>query len=239
MKYPILLVTCFLVAAVLWKLSYTADARSSGTGTLSVGFARCFQDTELNDSLATLNQQGQTEVAQVYESLLARAKAAPGCRTELVQALIRELEASKNTTNRNEKFFLWQHGAGLLAELKAIEALDLLISNIDLTDGFESSLNDFPALVAILRIGQPAIPKLQIVLRNDSVPHRRKFAAFGIAYIGGAQARRALTTALPGETDPCVQKFLRLSLQAFNNKVKPNHISSALNGKWISAFYCL
>jgi len=127
----------------------------------------------------------------------------------------------------------------MLADLKATEALDLLIANIDFTNGFESSLNDFPALVAILEIGAPAIPKLQIALKNDSVPHRRKFAALCIAYIGGDQARRALTNALPVETDPCVKKFLELSLQAFDNKEKPNHISSALNGKWLAAFYCL
>jgi hypothetical protein len=94
-------------------------------------------------------------------------------------------------------------------------------------------------LVAILRIGAPAIPKLENVLKNDFVPHGRKFAALGIAYIGGGQARRVVASALPGESDPCVKKFLEISLQAFNNKARPNHLSSKLNGKWLSAFYCL
>jgi hypothetical protein len=66
-----------------------------------------------------------------------------------------------------------------------------------------------------------------------------KIAALAIAYIGGGWARRALTNALPGETDPCVKNFLRVSLKAFDNKPKPNHISSAQNGKWLSALYCL
>lgn len=48
----------------------------------------------------------------------------------------------------------------------------------------------------------------------------------------------ALKSAKQSETDPCVKDFLNLSLQAFDNKAKPNHISSELNGKWVAAFYC-
>jgi hypothetical protein len=148
-------------------------------------------------------------------------------------------EASQNITNPYDNYFFFENGASLLAELKATEALDLLVANIDVNDQYPSSLNDFPALVAILKIKEPALPKLQALLSSDSNPGRRKFAAFAIAYIGGNQAKRALTNALPHETDPCVKKFLQMSVEAFNNKTRPNHISSELNGKWLSAFYCL
>jgi hypothetical protein len=241
MNRAILLVTLWLVIvpALVWMEIEEAEARSSRTVMQSVPAGRCFQDTELSESLATLKLQGGAEVAKVYQYLLTKARTVPGCRTEVVEALIRAMDQpSHGTANQYETYFLWDNGASLLADLKAIEALDLLIDNIDLNDRFPSSLNDFPALVAILKIGRPAIPKLQIVLRNDSDPVRRKFATLGIAYIGGGQARRALTSALPAETDPCVKKFLRLSLQAFDNRAKPNHISKGLNGKWLSAFYC-
>ena len=150
-------------------------------------------------------------------------------------------QATNPTTNQYENFFLWVNGASLLADLKATEALDLLITNIDFTDGWSATISEshFPALVAILRIGQPAIPKLQTVLRNDSKSDRRKFAAFCIAYIGGREAKMALNGVMASETDPCVKNFLKVSLQAFDNKAKPNHISSELNGKWVGAFYCL
>src|SRR6185503_20598483 len=92
--------------------------------------------------------------------------------------------------NQYENYLLWQHGASLLADLKATEALELLIANIDLTDGWSTSISQShtPALVAILNIGTPAIPKLQIALNNDLVPHRRRLAALAIAHIGGRQA---------------------------------------------------
>jgi hypothetical protein len=115
-----------------------------------------------------------------------------------------------------------------------------LIANIAFTDGWSGSISEshFPALVAILRIGEPAIPKLQNVLSNDSVSGRRKLAAFCLAYIGGGQAKMALKTALSRETDPCLKGFLQVSLKAFDNKTRPNHIISELNGKWLAAFYC-
>ena len=225
-----------VLPALAWLAMDPLNARASNTFTQQVPLAQCFHDNELSKSLATLKLQMGPDVRKVYQSLLAKGRSAPGCRIQLVQALIRGLE--QGTGNRIENSFLWQNGASMLADLNATEALDLLIANIDFSDGFESSLNDFPAVVAILKIGAPAIPQLETVLRKDSVPHRRKFAAFCIVYIGGGQAKRALKDALPVETDACVKNFLELSLKAFDNKANPNHISSALNGKWLAAFYC-
>jgi hypothetical protein len=243
MNRTIFLVTFSLVvvSAVIWVAIDAVPGRSSETITQSVGSARCFHDTELRESIATLKQQQGTDVEKVSESLLTKARTANGCRIQVIQTLISSMaQATNPTTNQYENFFLWLHGSSLLADLQATEALDLLIANIDFTDGWSASISEshFPALVAILRIGQPAIPKLQIVLSSDSESHRRKFAAFCIAYIGGGQAKKALKGALLREKDPCVKGFLQVSLKAFDNKTKPNHISSTLHGKWLAAFYC-
>jgi hypothetical protein len=230
-----------IVAAVIWLANDAVDTRASEKMTKSVRSAECFHETELRQRIGTLKEQGGSNVENVSQSLLTKAEADYGCRVQVVQALISSMsQATKPATNQYENFFLWLHGAGLLADLKATEALDLLIANIDFTDGFSTTISEshFPALVAIVRIGQPAIPKLQVVLINDSESYRRRFAAFCIAYIGGDHAKMALKNALPRETDPCVKRFLQISLTAFNNKAKPNHISSALNGKWLAAFYC-
>ena len=230
-----------IVAAVIWLANDAVDTRASEKMTKSVRSAECFHETELRQSIGTLKEQGGSNVENVSQSLLTKAEADYGCRVQVVQALISSMaQATDPAANQYENFFFWLNGASLLADLKATEALDLLIANIDFTDGWSTTISErhVPALVAIVRIGQPAIPKLQILLSNDSVPHRRLFAAFAIAYIGGSQARKALTSALSGETEPCVRNFLRISLQAFDNKAKPNHISSELNGKWLAAFYC-
>jgi hypothetical protein len=47
-------------------------------------------------------------------------------------------QATNPTTNQYENYFLWLHGASLLADLKSTEALDLLIANIDFTDGWSA-----------------------------------------------------------------------------------------------------
>lgn len=244
MNCAVLLITLRLVivSVFVWLAIDAVEARTPATNAQPVRFARCFQADELNESLATLKLQGGEAVTKVAESLLTKARTVPRCRTQVVQALISGMaQATDPTANHYENYFLWLNGASLLADLRATEALDLLIANIDISDGWSTSISqsNLPALVAVLKIGPPAIPKLQILLSNDPVPYRRKFAAFAIAYIGGSQARRALTSALSGESDPCLKNFVLVSLQAFDNKANPNHISSALNGKWLSAFYCL
>ncbi|HEY2961021.1 MAG TPA: hypothetical protein VGJ37_01295 [Pyrinomonadaceae bacterium] len=147
-------------------------------------------------------------------------------------------QSSAAPDNDQARYALWRHGADLLAKLRATEALDLLIANLTLTDGFSISLSHYPATVAVTSIGQSAIPKLQLVLGKNANPHMRKFAVFCIASIGGARAKGVLTNALPNETDRCVRRFIAVSLEMFSNKVKPNQIPPD-DGKWFSAFYCL
>ena len=220
MSRTVLLATFLLamVSAVIWLAIDAVDARTSETITQSVRSDRCFHDSELREIIATLKKQAGDDLVKVYTPLLSKARADSGCRMQVIQAVIDAMSQATNPAgNEYQNFFLWLNGAGLLADLKATEVLDLLIANIDFTDGWSGVIKEshFPALVAILRIGRPAIPKLQIILSNDSDPHRRKFAAFCIAYIGGRQAKMALKSALPRETDPCVKRFLQVSLPGF------------------------
>ncbi|HEU4711239.1 MAG TPA: hypothetical protein VFS76_06715 [Pyrinomonadaceae bacterium] len=240
----IVLVLIFLlgiVSAVVSLANHTVHGGTSDTTILSVHSVPCFQDTELQESIATLKQQGGAEIARVSEALLTKARTTDECRTQLVQTLLSSMaQATDPKGNEYANFFLWMHSASMLAALEATEALDLLIANIDFTDGWAAKLSEshFPALAAILKMGQPAIPKLQVALNNDTNPHKRQLAVLCIAYIGGSQARAALEGALPRETDPCLKRFLQVSLQAYNNKDTPNHISPALNDKWLVAFHC-
>lgn len=234
-----LVVLCIvLTPTVLWLRTDVVKARATEPITELVRLSRCFADGELNERFGALRLQG-SELTKAFRSLLAKARTSPECRTTMIQELIKGMEQARKTLdNTYDDYRFFDNGASLLAELKATEALDMLVANIDVNDKYGSGLDDFPALVAILKIGRPAIPKLRTLLNNDSEPGRRKFAALATAYIGGVQAKRALAAALPHETDPCVKKFLAVSLRAFDNKERPNRVSSALNGQWLRAFYC-
>jgi hypothetical protein len=138
----------------------------------------------------------------------------------------------------DENYALWANGADLLGELKATEALDLLIANFGLTDGLTSTLGHYPALGPVITMGDLSIPKLQEVLSKEPEPFKRKFAVFCLGSIGGVRARNVLVKARPGETDPCVKKFISVSLEVFGNKTQPNHITGKENGRWYSYLYC-
>src|SRR5678815_3717383 len=114
-----------IVSAVIWIVSDPVDAGTSETLTQSVGSAQCLNDTELRESIATLKQQGGADVAKVSESFLTKARTANECRIQVIQALISSMtQATNPTTNQYENFFLWLHGASLLGDLQATEALD-------------------------------------------------------------------------------------------------------------------
>src|SRR2546427_384200 len=94
-------------------------------------------------------------------------------------------------------YYVWREGASLLGELRASEALDLLISHLDLTIGiFSSTMSQQPALWGLIKMGAIAIPKLDIVLRQSSNREMKRYAVYCIANIGGDSARYTLEQAL-------------------------------------------
>lgn len=202
--------------------------------------AKCLTNAEIDKRLLVFKKQLDGEdVFQAKRSLLAAAKRSQPCRQRVIRALTSAMAQLNDHSASSEAYPLWDNGARLLADLRAIEALDLLIANLGFNDDFTSSLSHYPAVGAVTTIGQAAIPKLEFVLTKDSDPNIRKLAAFCIADIGGSQARSVLAKALPNEKDKCLNNFLRISLKMFANKTRPNHIpSDKENGEWWSAFYC-
>ena len=135
-------------------------------------------------------------------------------------------------------FFLWHYGSKLLADLKAVEALDLLIANFELHDGTPFPFNHHPALVAAANIGEEAIPALKSVLDGNGDDSTRRYAVFCLAQIGGKVAKQVLHDRLASESNCCVSNSIRASLQAFENKTLPNRITSERRAKWYAAFMC-
>ncbi len=207
---------------------------------------QCLGNGELDASVATFKSYlAGPELEKAESLLLGNARSSPQCRSNVIQALI---TAMSNITPKDPPltelgvnqptYYLWQNGANLFAKLQATEALDLLVANLGLTDGWSTSMNHYPAVNALTRIGPPAIPKLEFVLHNNSQPFTRKFAVFCISSIGGAEAKRILSKALTKETDACINRFIRVSLELFDAKRQTNSMTPA-DGRWLSAFYCL
>jgi len=129
---------------------------------------------------------------------------------------------------------LWRWGAEVLGDLKATEALDLLISHLNLTGWtFSMSMSHQPALGGVIKIGPAAIPKLDQILKHSSDPTMRHSAVYCIATIGGLSAVTSLEESLRSESDRCVRRFIKASLDSFdeNGQIKNR-------GEWFSGFAC-
>jgi hypothetical protein len=246
LKSTILLLGCSLFTLTLifpQSVNHT-NARFSRVRTTQMRpTAQCIPQTQLSKSLDTLrlNLSGE-DLFKARQLLLENAKSSQDCRSQVVQAVMTALKQPGKDNGLggvdSETYALWHNGAELLGELRATEALDLLIANFGLTDGLSATLGHFPALAPIIAMGQPSIPKLQEIIDKNPEPFRRKFAVFCLASIGGTTAKRVLASALPGESDPCVKKFIGVTLEVFDNKTKPNHITADENGRWYSYVYC-
>jgi hypothetical protein len=115
----------------------------------------------------------------------------------------------------NEKVFADTRldAAYLLAELKAVTALDIFFANLELVRGLSiASPNIRPVWNYIVLIGDAAIPYLAETLSKGNSLKRQQ-ACLVLGFIGGAKARRLLEKVSLTETDSEVKEGLKYGLQ--------------------------
>ena len=200
----------------------------------------CMTESEVSDALQQLATSNRTTEQQTIAAKLRNnASQSAECRKQLVTVLIATLDKSDRDLLLNQaSFFLWHYGSKLLADLKAVEALDLLIANFDLHDGSPFPFDHHPALVAAADMGEEAIPALKSVLNGRYDDSIRRYAVFCLAQIGGKDAKQVLRNRFASESNCCVRNCIRASLEAFENRTFPDHISDEDRAEWYATFMC-
>lgn len=206
---------------------------------VSPGLA-CLPDSDISTAVHELSTAGDyAELNRAKRLLLGNADRSPKCKKQVAAALMTAMDKPNLDLVRDEPSFrLWFYGSDLLGDLKALEALDLLLSHSELNDGTSFPLNHHPALRGVIKMGPIALPRLGAELRHNPDPKSRRYAVFCIAQIGGASAKRMLKETEPFEPDGCNQEFIRSSISALANKRLPNHITSEDRPRWYTAFLC-
>jgi hypothetical protein len=200
----------------------------------------CLSERNVSSAVQRLSSPlSDPELVEVKKVLFGSARRSQKCRKQVIAALITAMDKPNlDLLQDPASFDTWNYGAKLLGELKAAEALDLLITHLNITDGLSSNMNHYPAVGGVITMGPVAIPKLAAVLRGSSDPYMRRKTVFCIASIGGPAAMRALKKSQSLESDRCNSEFIRASIKALDNKRLPNQITSEDRLKWYSTFLC-
>ena len=162
-----------------------------------------------------LQWDDEVERGQAKKGLRSLARESAQLRQEVIQGSIKLVQASELSLRLSSSahYDAWRFAAELLGELKATEALDVLIACIDCNNGLSGlSFDRFPALKAIIMIGPAAVPKLTDALR-DTRPATRSYAAFALGEIGGPDTKKALENALLSERDKDVVISIQIALR--------------------------
>jgi len=195
----------------------------------------CLSPHELAEAVNNLLIEAASEQAKVL--LVNDGKKSIECRKQVVKELISMMSKHTEIGSDSTSALAWQRGREVMDILRPDEALDFLISNLTLYDRLGFGAAHLPATEPVIRIGSRSIPKLYSVLRNSSDRRARLFAVYCIGLIGGRSGLHALRSALPTESDPIINNFIRLTIDAFQNTTLPNQITSRDRTKWLVAFY--
>jgi HEAT repeat protein len=166
---------------------------------------------ELNPTRTGNSRKGpslQTQ-AQVESKLLELANESAEDRARVIHRLI---EVVKDPVARDvwPVATAWMMCVDLLGELKATEAIEVLIENMDHTgqNGVIMSIHIRPVSKALRRIGEAAAPKLEQALA-DATPSVKIEAARALFDIQGRNAKRTLESAYEKEKDDEVKLVIK------------------------------
>jgi len=194
----------------------------------------CLAPQVLTNALTQLSGS-YDEGQRARATFLRAANKSARCKQEIVSSIMKAMDRPGLDIRRDQaSYYLWREGSRLLGELKASEALDLLISHIGMNDGeWSVSMVHQPALGGIIEMGPIAVPKLSVLLRSPDAASRHD-AVYCLSLIGGPSALQALKQALPSESDKCVKRFIQASIKSLDNEEKKLQD----NGDWLPAFLC-
>jgi len=183
----------------------------------------CLTHDEIESALQRFTSRNDLEVKEANATkamLLDKSKESSVCRNKIITALMKAMDKPHlNFSDNMASYVLWRYGAVLLGELKASEAIDLLIKHLTLKHVvFSGSMNHQPALLGVVEMGSIAIPKLTEVLRHNPDGEMRFYAVWSIATIGGDEAVSSLRESLESETDECIKSAISISLNSFDDK---------------------
>jgi HEAT repeat protein len=161
--------------------------------------------------VAELGSSDRTRRSTAKKRLLVVAATSDEARTAVIMALIAVLQGARREQDPVPST-TWYAAADLVGRLKASEAIDVLIEHLDYNDGTVGlSLGHFPAMRAVVQIGNPTVPGLVTALSQGRRLVRIN-AARSLGLIGGAPARQALEDALKVERQQSVVHSIRQAL---------------------------
>lgn len=143
---------------------------------------------------------------KVSLNLLSIARRSRSSRQCIIEGLLRVFRNEALVSDTRIRM------AYLLSKLGAVEAIDILVNEIDLRGTVSSlSLNSRPMVDVLANFGEAALPYLVRALRDERIIVRQD-ASIALGYIGGDNARKALQEALRGEPNEAVVEYIRGAL---------------------------
>jgi HEAT repeat protein len=194
------------IAIAIWVYCCCASGQQAVPGSsMSQEKARVLVQTY------STGETGEKEAAKA--EILRQSKTSSEFRTQVI------VQLSSLLDNSDASISARAISADTLGELRAAEAIPVLLKHITLVRGGTSglSLSVMPSADALAKIGQPAVPPLEHLLK-DPDPSKRTAAARALSDINDPSALPALEAALKVEKDQQAKFFIDLAVRVVREK---------------------
>jgi HEAT repeat protein len=222
---PVLTLTLTLTACV--GLGITRGGSDSGVPTGAPAVLAAQDDSRpLRQWLSSLRSPDDKERAAAKEALVAAAGKPGPARQYVVGELLKLVavgdwrEEFLRSPNRYRE---WKEAVDIVGTIRAAEALDTLVACLECNNGMSGlGPGRFPAVMAVVKFGDEAVPRLAQALRQKT-PTTRFRVAQALYVIASDSSREALSAALRETKDRQFAAELRELLRNWKGPNREAH----------------
>lgn len=176
--------------------------------------------SEVEFWIINLRSYDENKREAAKKAIIAFSVKSPETRQRIIKELIKVATAERMDLIKSPpRFFAWREAVEILGTIKATETIDVLIDCLDCNNGPAGlGTGRYPAILAISKLGNEAIPKLADAL--DIRPDIRFRVAQALYLIGGDRAKDVLGKAMQKGMDKQTTSVIRKMLQNWNGSGK-------------------
>src|ERR1700674_1982438 len=221
------------VSAGLWrhtstclKVTHNFVSSRQDASTIASGGTSASDDDHISRIISSLlsEEPDEEKRAGTEQELVKLATESPLRRSTIIRELLQSVERLNKSNGNNlvlgPEIYFWGSATRVFAQLKAREAIDVIIRCIACGNGYTGSFGEQPSMDALIQMGPMVVPALSRALSNEHHGYTKVQIVLCLGAIGGSQARLALQRALRSETDKDVVWNIRDELRTMTQDVR-------------------
>jgi HEAT repeats len=175
------------------------------------------QGEKLRGLINSLSSTDDELRSQSEQELIRIGNQSAATRSVIIHELVSSVNSHEELDGSHlvlaSTFLYWRSVTSVFVALAAVEGVEVLVRCIQCSNGYSGNMGEPPAAVALVRMGDIAVPKLSQALAEEPNSSKRSAIVICLARIDSPNSKDVLRQALKKEPNKDVRSYIKTALR--------------------------